>query len=114
MNITNDDFSIVFDEAQRSIVFKGSLRLLNVKEYEPVKSLLSAAHDKSTGQLTLDFRDLKFLNSSGITTISTFVINSRNSNKLKLEVLGSKSISWQEKSLINLNKLWSEVNVVLS
>jgi len=42
------------------------------------------------------------------------VINSRNSNKLKLEVLGSRSISWQEKSLINLNKLWSDVNVVLA
>jgi len=59
------------------------------------------------------FPDLKFLNSSGITTISTFVINSRNSSKLKLDVIGARSISWQEKSLINLNKLWSEVNVVL-
>lgn len=109
MNIKTDDFSVTYRESDNVIAFSGSLRLLNLLEYEPVKRLLLDAHDKTAAALTLDFRDLKFLNSSGITAVSTFVISARKQKKISLRILGSKDISWQDKSLQNLNKLWSEV-----
>jgi hypothetical protein len=109
MNIKTDDFSVDYHEADNIIKFSGSLRLLNLLEYEPVKRLLLDAHERASSALILDFRELKFLNSSGITAVSTFVIAARKQKKLSLRILGSKDISWQDKSLQNLNKLWSEV-----
>jgi len=109
MNIKTDDFSVEYKDSDGVVRFAGSLRLLNLLEYEPVKKLLLDAHDRASGALTLDFRELKFLNSSGITAVSTFVISARKQKKIGLRILGSRDVSWQDKSLQNLNKLWSDV-----
>lgn len=110
-DIKTEDFSVIFIEQENTIKFSGSLRLLNLKEYEPVKNLLNDVYEYLDSELKLDFSELKFLNSSGITAISTFVIAARKNQKLKIKVIGSSTVSWQEKSLQNLNKLWNEVTV---
>nr|WP_232222185.1 hypothetical protein [Thioalkalivibrio paradoxus] len=55
--------------------------------------------------LTLDLTELEFLNSSGIATLSKFVINARNRQTCRLTIRGSGSIAWQGKSLNNLKRL---------
>ena len=55
--------------------------------------------------MTLDLRGLEFLNSSGIAMLSKFTIEIRNRKTVDLSVVGSKAVSWQGKSLINLCKL---------
>lgn len=116
MKIQENDYSVEFNEAEKNITFSGTIRLQGVQQYEPIKEVLhqGLARTPAGETLTLDFRGLKFLNSSGITTISMFVIQMRNAGDKSLKVLGTKEVSWQEKSLHNLNKLWNQVEVEIS
>jgi len=83
-------------------------------DYQSISDLLEGAHGNAAGELVLDFRNLQFLNSAGINTISKFVISARKSESVLLKVLGNEQISWQQKSLKNLQKLWSKVQIVIS
>ena len=111
MKLKDGDYSLAFDENASTIVFQGSSRLSNLSEYEEIKNFLFDAAKKVMGVLVLDLRELRFLNSSGITTLSMFVIQLRKEQRIKLQVLGSKSISWQERSIHNLKKLWADVEI---
>ncbi|MBV6492850.1 MAG: hypothetical protein LDLANPLL_00855 [Turneriella sp.] len=113
MDIRENDYSVVYEEGAKTIKFQGNIRLQGVSEYEPIKNLLAACAEPLTASdtLTLDFQGLKFLNSAGITTLSMFVIAMRKKNTTKLAVVGSKAVAWQEKSLNNLNKIWSDIQV---
>lgn len=55
--------------------------------------------------MTLDLRELAFLNSSGISMLSKFVLSVRKKKGVQLVVLGSNDMPWQGKSLKNLEKL---------
>lgn len=54
--------------------------------------------------MTIDLQKLLFLNSSGISMLSKFVISLRKKKRLQLIVLGSEEVPWQKKSLKNLQK----------
>ena len=110
--ITGDEYAIEHNDASHVVSFKGTIRLQTTEDYIPIVDLLQAAHDSAgTDKLTLDFRQLQFLNSSGINVISKFVIAARKQDKINLAVLGSQDIYWQQKSLSNLSRLWPKVQV---
>lgn len=111
MKITAGESTLVFDKSTETVTLEGSMRLANLIEYEVVKDFLNEAYSQTEKIFTLDFTKLRFLNSSGITTISMFIIAIKRTAKAKVAVLGTNKISWQEKSLGNFNKLWSEVDV---
>lgn len=110
--ITGETFTVEWDEATRTVALKGILRLNGLEEYAPIAQLLSTAVPK--GSMTLDLRGLEFLNSSGIATLSKFVIEVRNRKSVDLTVLGSKAVSWQGKSLINLCKLMPSLRMEIA
>jgi hypothetical protein len=110
--IQGDGHSIEYNENTQTIVFAGSMRLRTSADYAPVLSLLEHAYSNTDADtLILDFRQLEFLNSSGINTISRFVITARKSGGANLSVLGNPDIYWQQKSLVNLQRLWPNVLV---
>lgn len=111
-NLTAGDTTITFDESKSLIIFKGSMRLANMKEYAGVSKFLKESASTSNEELTLDLKDLEFLNSSGITTLSLFILNCKKSGFPKIKVLGSETISWQKKSISNFKKLWDEVEII--
>lgn len=111
MEIKDNDYTISYDKEKSLIIFSGSLRLHNLKAYEPLKEMLKTASEEVDSLLTLNFKDLTFINSSGITTISMFIIDMRKTQKANIKVLGSQSVSWQKKSLANFQKLWSSVEL---
>lgn len=112
--IKGDEYNIEHKEAEKTVIFKGTIRLQTTDDYAPITELLMKAQEAvGKGQLTLDFRQLQFLNSSGINAISKFVIAARNEDKIDLIVLGSQEIYWQQKSLANLSKLWPKVQVII-
>lgn len=104
MNIQDENYKICFDPETQVVEFYGSLRLNGMAEYSPIFDLLNHASTQSGQTLTLDLRNLDFLNSSGIAMLSKFVIGVRN-GELKLNVLGSSAVPWQGKSLTNLKRL---------
>jgi len=112
MKITTEEAVLLFDEINTAKL-EGSLRLANLKEYDLVLDFLHEVANKSPEKIVLDLTDLRFLNSSGITTLSMFILEKKKSLKPKITVLGSNKIPWQDKSLSNFNKLWTEVQIII-
>lgn len=104
MEIKTDEYSIEFDPQSKSIFFRGFLRLDGIEEYQPVMNLLLSAVEE-TSTCTIDLRELEFLNSSGISMLSMFVVKVREKGSVQLVLRGSDSILWQTKSLRNLQRL---------
>lgn len=111
--LKGEEYSVEYNDGTQNVNFVGTIRLQTTAEYEPITQLLHKAHDAAdpSGAVCLDFRQLRFLNSSGINIISRFVIAARKQNKVNLTVLGNQDIYWQKKSLTNLQKLWSKVQI---
>ena len=105
MEIREQNYHVAYEPETETISFQGSLRLSGIPEYAPIVSILNEAVAKEPAVLTLNLRQLDFLNSSGITMLSKFVINVRKKNTIKIVIKGSKSIPWQSKSLKNLQRL---------
>ncbi|GBF81877.1 slr1659 superfamily regulator [Aphanothece sacrum] len=105
MNITTEGCTIDYDSETVTVSFKGSLRLSGMEEYQPIVDLLNNVVQEDKPVITLDLKGLEFLNSSGISMLSKFVINVRKKGSMVICVKGSKAIAWQDKSLKNLQRL---------
>lgn len=112
--IKTEDYEIVYEPDNQTITCKGSLWMSNTEEYAPLAQILNGVTAQQPPMLTLDLRQLDFLNSSGINVISKFVIGVRQKGNIELVVLGSKEIPWQNKSLFNLTRLLPAIKLVIS
>lgn len=113
MEIKTDDYHIAYDEANAIVTCQGSLLLSGTDEYAPILELLTQAAVQQTEKLTLDLRPLEFLNSSGINTLTKFVINVRNQQNLQLIGIGYEEIPWQVRLLKNLQRLMPDLQLTL-
>ncbi|ALG68276.1 slr1659 superfamily regulator [Beggiatoa leptomitoformis] len=104
MEIKAKDYCIRYEVDSATIVFQGILMLGGSKEYEGVLHLLRAVAD-NTEQLTLDLRELKMLNSSGINTLTRFIIETRDKKTPRLCMLGYEDVTWHEMLFNNLQRL---------
>lgn len=104
MDINTEEYSILHDAASNTIVIQGFLRLDGMEEYQPIMDILLGALENAQ-DLTIDVKDLEFLNSSGISTLSMFVVKVRERKDVHLTLIGSESVLWQTKSLKNLQRL---------
>jgi len=101
MEIKTDKYSIEYIKKDRIVKMDGTLRLQNKDEYREIYELLSRAADETTGlPLKLDMKELVFLNSSGISSLSLFILKMRKLDK-DISIMGSETIPWQMKSLKN-------------
>lgn len=104
--IKGEDYSIDYEPESTTVNFNGELSLGGSGEYAPISQLLDTVAEQNPPKLTLNLSNLKFLNSSGISMLSKFVINLRKKQNIQVIVIGSNSIPWQGKSLKNLEKLF--------
>ncbi|MEE3718904.1 STAS domain-containing protein [Tumidithrix elongata RA019] len=105
MDIKGEDYHVWYEESDTKVSCQGSLRLAGTEEYAPIVHLLEKVIDKNPSKITLDLRQLEFLNSSGINVLSKFVIKVRQNGTIQVLVQGSDRIPWQGKSLKNLQRL---------
>jgi len=105
MEINTEHYRICYDPATATVSFAGSLRLSGPAEYGPISKLLSDVGDLEPPKIILNLEELEFLNSSGISTLSKFIIEVRKKARMQMIVQGSQSIGWQAKSLKNLQRL---------
>jgi len=103
--VKGEDYTVEGDITSGTVNFTGELSLGGPKEYEPISNLLNEIAANDPEIMTLDLRNLAFLNSSGISMLSKFVVNLRKKRGIQLVVLGSSSMPWQGKSLKNLERL---------
>jgi hypothetical protein len=113
VDIQTDDFSVWYEPESATVFMKGFLRLAGIPEYQPIMTLLLSVLEQSS-RLTLDLRDLEFLNSSGISMLSMFVVKARNQGNLQLIFQGSNTVLWQTKSLRNLQRLMPSLDLEFS
>ena len=113
IDITHADYQVQYDDTHAKVSCKGSFRL-NGEEYKPILDLLILAADATPPLLTLDVRELQFLNSSGINTLSKLILHVRNKKVSQVLVQGSAKFPWQEKSLINLQRLLPALKLEIS
>ncbi|MEG4168559.1 MULTISPECIES: slr1659 superfamily regulator [unclassified Microcoleus] len=103
--IKGEDYSIQYEPASVTLTFQGELSLSGPPEYAPIAELLDEVANGEPHTITLNLKQLEFVNSSGISMLSKFVISVRKKKTIQLLVLGSNDIPWQQKSLRNLEKL---------
>jgi hypothetical protein len=102
--VKGEGYEVQYELDSGTVFFKGEISLGGPKDYAPIVKLLDAAANTSPPILTLNVQELEFLNSSGISMLSKFVLGMRK-KKSQLVVLGSKAMPWQAKSLKNLERL---------
>lgn len=113
MEVCGEDYRVTYDSTTATVLCQGSFRLYGVAGYEPIAELLNHVADQQPETITLNLKELEFLNSSGINTISKFIIRVRNYNTSALVITGNRDVSWQSKSLENLQRLMPALKVVL-
>ncbi|MBN2753254.1 MAG: hypothetical protein JXR81_00165 [Candidatus Goldbacteria bacterium] len=111
MQIKGEDYSIIFDDKLNTVNFNGSLRLENMGEYKAIEQFLLDVHELNLPFLNLDFKEVDFLNSSGIAMLCRFIMDVKKQNKMPVIVTGNDDILWQKKSFANLKLLWDKVEV---
>ena len=105
MQIKGPDYRVIYDQVMATIIFEGVLRLRGTQEYASIAQLLQDVVAESHPTITLDLRHLRFLNSAGINMLFKFIIHVRELGQTQVIVDGSSQISWQVKSLKNLQRL---------
>ena len=103
--VKGEDYIVQFDPDSVSVYFQGELSLGGSTEYAPITNLLDEVAELEPNTMTIDLRNLAFVNSSGISMLSKFVLSMRKKKGVQVVVLGSNDMPWQGKSLKNLEKL---------
>jgi hypothetical protein len=112
MNVTQEKYEVFYAPEKSTIFCKGALRLNEqAEDFQSISQLLNSVIDEEPCSLTLDLKELVFLNSLGINLLSKFVINARKKKIIQITVLGSKGLPWQEKSLKNLQRLMPNLDL---
>lgn len=112
MEINGENYKVSYDVIGGKVAFEGVFRLGGAQEYQPIESLLERSLADGPAALTLDFRKLEFLNSSGINVLYKFAIAARKKLSTRLVAVGSNSVPWQGKSLPNLRKFNNDVELL--
>ncbi|MDJ0845270.1 slr1659 superfamily regulator [Crocosphaera sp.] len=113
MEVKTDDYCVAYHPETVAVTFQGSLRLGGMEEYAPIVELLNSVASEGHETITLDLKGLEFLNSSGISMLSKFVISIRKQKNTSITVKGSNDFAWQGKSLKNLQRLMPTLTLEL-
>lgn len=110
MKLEHENYSAELIE-NHTVRLAGTFRLQGKEHYLEIMGLLENAIKMAEDMLTIDLTELNFLNSSGISSLSIFIIQAREAGHKKIKIIGSDKHSWQAKSLRNFQKLWKQIEV---
>ena len=111
MNIKGDAYHVTYDPETATAVFQGSVRLLGVKDYETVKQLMDDIVTAAPETLTLDLRQLRFLNSLGTYLLMGFILKMRDNTSSHVIVHGLAGTHWQERAFGDLERLMPSIEL---
>ncbi len=112
MEINQEGYCVSFNEIKQEITCQGSLMLAGTEEYLPILELLKQASEQVSDSLTLNICNLDFINSSGINTMTKFVILVRNQKTPQLSIHYAAEQAWQMKLVSNLQRLMPDLLAV--
>lgn len=109
--IQDENFRVWYDQNHDTVMFEGFLQLPSLADYAPITSILDESLLGSLTHLTVNLCKLEFLNSSGISTLSRFVVKARHQKTVHLCFQGNSHILWQSRSLKNLKRLMPNLSL---
>ena len=113
-HIHGDSFEVRLEPDNSTVLFKGALRLSGTEDYAPILNMLKETLINPAAPIVLDLRELNFLNSSGITMFSRFVMEARGHAGINLHFVASEAVPWHARSLRNLQRLMPALNIRLT
>jgi hypothetical protein len=113
-SINGESYAIRVADDNTTVFFKGALRLSGMDDYAPILKMLKETLVSPPVPIVFDLMELDFLNSSGITMFSRFVIEARDHPGINLKFLASEAVPWHARSLKNLQRLMPSLNICLS
>jgi hypothetical protein len=113
-SIHGETFDIQLQEENSTVRFKGALRLCGTEDYAAILDMLKETLTTPAAPIVLDLRELDFLNSSGITMLSRFVMEARDHPGIDVQVLASEAVPWHARSLRNLQRLMPALSIRLT
>jgi hypothetical protein len=112
IEIKGEDYSVIYKPKAQTVTLTGIIRL-PANDYNDIVNVLDQVAGQRTNMVTLDTRQLEFLNSSGINHLLQFAIKLRQQKPAtQLLVKGSNQIPWQQYSLKNLRTVNKNVELV--
>jgi len=109
VSITGDRYLISYDPLDQQVNFEGSLRAVNPADLDAIRSYLNDLHQRLDGTMRLNFRKLRYLSSAGLRVIVDFLKTANQERKLDIQLIGSKVVAWEEKTLPNLPSLGERI-----
>ena len=109
MSISGERYNISYDPLDQQVNFEGSLRAVNQADLDAIRDYLADLHQRLDGTMRLNFRKLRYLNSAGLRVIIDFLKQASQARKLDIQLIGSKVVAWEEKTLTNLPALGERI-----
>jgi len=106
MEIQGNEYLVTYTPEENKVTFQGTLRLRDMVDYDPIEQLLTDALTAGQSSITLNLRELQYMNSSGITMLSMFIYKlSQNHQEIKPIIQVSSKFGWQTRLLKNLKQM---------
>jgi anti-anti-sigma factor len=107
----HDQYSVELADTGDVAHMRGVMRLASPAAYEAIFAGVRARLDRGA-PLTIDLRDVSFMNSSGIRALATLVLAAKASSA-PLRIVASQSAVWQKKTMPSLRAIHSTLVVDL-
>jgi hypothetical protein len=111
MEVKDDAYRVAYDDVTGTVLFEGMLRLRGSTEYSPISELLDEVARAAPEVVTLDLRELRFLNSAGIDLLLRFTLKMRKQATSQVIIRGAADIPWQGRTLPNFGRLMPELKL---
>lgn len=111
MEIRDKEFSVTYEPQTGGLRFAGVLRLMT-KDYRDIQELLEQILRAAPPRLDIDLQALEMINSSGLNTLSRFILGLRSRPQIQVTIHGSRHVVWHTKTLTNMKHFLPSAELV--
>ncbi len=110
MNIGREGYSITYQDGVLQIAGKLSLML---EDYGEIETFFEQVIASASSEITLDIRNLEYLNSSGIKTICvSLILEAADIEGLRMKILCSNRYTWQKETVPTFEDLMDNMEII--
>ncbi|QTA91143.1 hypothetical protein [Desulfonema magnum] len=110
MNLEGDGYTITYKDNIITIFGKLSLML---EDYEELEDFFEEVIRTEPSEITLDIRNLEYLNSSGIKTICvSLILEADDIEDIQMKILCSNQYTWQKETIPTFEDLMDDMEIV--
>ena len=110
MKIEGEGHRVTYEE--NVITISGKLSLM-LEDYEELEDFFEKVVESEPPELTLDIRNLEYLNSSGIKTICVgLILEADDVENLRMRILCSERYTWQKETVPTFEDLMDDMEIV--